>query len=359
MFEFFLKNLPKPILGESIIRKDSCSCCGEKSGEKIAVVDYWEIQQSNIVKCGNCKTFQLDPMLRDEQTDKGCLAYYIEETLRTSHVQQDKNNLRNYRRGIHFAFQLKRNNFYPKQILELGPGSGYFAEGIRFVFADAKVTVLDINDELLVFNKTHHGFSGVKSTPEHFQPELENQFDLVIARDIIEHVTGVNDVFQNVYRYLKKGGLFHFITPNGHEDVWRFYIRQKMKNETAELLINHVNYFDGVGLFNHLYKVGFNEKRYYTYKIKTTIRGRGRKFSEKLMAPKSNGIKADYYIQEKLKEIQNLPSDKNQILNKWYLKPNRKFFARLICWYKHAEWMKVNPRINVGHEIFGVFEKVQ
>lgn len=356
MLEFLLKNLPVELKGQKVIRQNACTCCGHSEGMLISEIDYWDIAETKIMKCANCGTAQLDPMLTDEQTARGCLAYYIEESLRTSAEQEAKNHLRNFRRGIHFANGLKRKKQELKSVLELGPGSGYFLQGIQFVYPDIEIAVLDVNQEILDFNSKEHGYKGYLSTPEKFYPELENKFDLVIARDIIEHVTHVNAVFENVYRYLKKGGLFHFITPNGHEDVWRFYIRY-MEKKRSELLINHVNYFDGKGLLEHLKRLHFSPVTYYTYQLKTTFRGRGRKLKEKLKAPISQKRNADYYINEKLKELKPLHFSKSEILNKWYLKPKRKFWAKLICAYKHAHRIKVDPTINVGHEIFGLFRK--
>lgn len=357
MFEFFLKNLPKPLTGEPVKRVQPCKCCGSEDGLKISVVDYWDIRTSDIVQCVNCRTSQLDPMLTEEETDKGCLAYYIEESLRTSKEQQEKNLLRNFRRGIHFAYSLKKKNFKPREILELGPGSGYFLAGIKFVFPEVQISVLDVNEEILAFNRAQHGYPGYKTIPEHFISDLEDKFDLVIARDIIEHVTDIDAVFRNVFRYLKPKGLFHFITPNGHEDVWRFFIRYNPGHEHSELLINHVNYFDGKGLDDHLLRTGFSELEYYTYKLKTTFRGRGRKIKEKLKAPVSKKLSSDYYISEKIREVREISFEKNEVLNKWYLKSGRRLFARIICWYKHSEWIQVDPRINVGHEIYGVYQK--
>lgn len=342
--------------GESVLRIQPCRSCGSETGQKISEVDYWDIRSTNLVQCDKCKTTQMDPMLTDEETDKGCLAYYIEESLRSPLKEQTKNALRNYRRGIHFAYSLKRKGYGLNNILELGPGSGYFLLGIQYVFPQAKCTVLDVNKEVLDLN-AEHGFETVQTTPEHHKSELNSRFDLVIARDIIEHVTDIHAVFTNVYRYLKTGGLFHFITPNGHEDVWRFYIRYQQDKKPAELLINHVNYFDGKGLSDHLTQSGFKEVSYYTYKIKTTIRGRGRKVKPKLMAPLSEKRSADFYINEKMHEIKSVTVSRQDALNKWYLKPGRAFAARIVCWYKHSEWLKINPRINVGHEFFGVFKK--
>lgn len=357
MFERFLKNLPVKMQGETVTRKESCRCCGEKKGIRISHIDYWDIKSTDVVKCIACGTAQLDPMLTDDETAKGCLAYYIEESLRSPVQEQRKNALRNFRRGIHFAYSLRKSGYIPSDILELGPGSGYFLEGIRFVFPHVKIAVLDVNEEVLNFNKEQHGYETFQTTPEHPVEVLKERFDLIIARDIIEHVTNIGSVLQNVHAYLKKGGLFHFITPNGHEDSWRFYIRYAGKKEVSELLINHVNYFDGKGLDDQLLRENFKEVRYYTYKLKTTFKGRGRKVRSELMAPLSQKRSADFYINEKISEVRAVNFDKAEILNRWYIKPGRKTFARAISWYKHAQRIKVNPRINVGHEIFGVYEK--
>lgn len=343
--------------GEQVVRTEPCRSCGETKGIKISNVDYWDLKHTAIAKCITCGTAQLDPMLSEHETAKGCLAYYIEESLRSSVDEQKKNALRNFRRGVHFAYSIRKMKRNPIEILELGPGSGYFLQGIQFVFPQVKITVLDVNREVLDFNSAQHGYATIQATPEHTLDELKNRFDLIIARDIIEHVTDIGSVIKNVYAWLKPGGLFHFITPNGHEDAWRFYIRYKAKKETSELLINHVNYFDGNGLAEHLFREKFTEVDYYTYKLKTAFRGRGRKMKTKLMAPVSQKRNADFYITKKIGEVREIQLNKQDILNKWYLKPGRQNAARFICWYKHAEWIKVDPRINVGHEIYGVFEK--
>lgn len=357
MFEFFLKRVPAQLAGDSTNRLEPCRACGETRAFIISQVDYWDIKQAAIVKCSRCGTAQLDPMLTDDETAKGCLAYYIEESLRSSVNEQSKNALRNYRRGIHFGYALRRKKFYPNEILELGPGSGYFLDGIRFVFPEVKISVMDINDEVLRFNSEHHGFEGFKTTPEHRITPLEKRFDLIIARDILEHVTDIGAVISNVNAYLKNDGLFHFITPNGHEDVWRFYLRYQKNREVSELLINHVNYFDGQGLSDLLTSGGFDELDYFTYKLKTTLRGRGHKFKDALMAPASQKRSADFYVNEKVAQVRSVSLNKETILNKWYLKPGRSAAARFVCWYKHAEWITVDPRINVGHEVYGLFRK--
>ena len=124
-----LKKIPVPFKGEIIERKENCRLCGEKRGMQIGLVDYWDISSNKLIKCTSCGLVQLDPMLTQEETAKGCLAYYIEESLRVSEKSQGKDLVRNFRRGVLFASFLKRKNYHPKEILELGPGSGYFSLG--------------------------------------------------------------------------------------------------------------------------------------------------------------------------------------------------------------------------------------
>lgn len=351
-----LKKIPASFKGEIIERQEECRICNEKIGKQIGEIDYWDIKNSKIIKCEKCGLAQLDPMLTQEETSKGCLAYYIEESLRTSKKEQERNLLRNFRRGFLFGISLKRKNIYPKNVLELGPGSGYFSDGLKFVFPDAKITVMDVNKEVLLFNEHHHQYSTIEATPENHIPELENKFDLIIARDILEHVIDIAKVIENVRSYSKNNGLFHFITPNGHEDVWKHYLTFNYQSAKSELLINHVNYFDGKGLLNFLLKKDFLPVNYYTYNFKSTRQGQGEKVSEELMAAASQKKSGDFYIEKKINKVKEIDFDKKTVLNKWYINKSRKFITYMISWYHHANIVKLSPELNVGHEIYGLFK---
>lgn len=332
--------------------------CNTTKGLQIGEVDYWDIKNSRIVKCEKCGLIQLDPMLNQKETAKGCLAYFIEESLRVSQKEQEKNFIRNFRRGILFGYSIKRKKCSPSEILELGPGSGAFSEGIKFVFPKARIRVMDVNEELLLFNKKHHRFDTIQSAPENYLYELENKFDLIIARDILEHVIDVSTVIQNVSKYCKPGGLFHFITPNGHEDVWKHYLRFTTTGSPSELLINHVNYFDGKGLLDFLQKNHFAPIEYFTYKIKTTRKGRGWKMHPRLMADKSTKKNSDFYVNTEIEKIRKFDFNKDAVMDKWYINNKQKYITRLISWYNHMKIIKLSPTLNVGHEISGLFKKV-
>jgi len=349
-----LSKIPASFIGEIIKRKEPCGLCKASKAKKIGKVDYWDIRTSDVVKCRSCGHIQLDPMLTHDETARGCLAYYIEESLRVNPKEQEKNLLRNFRRGVLFGNSLKKKGVVPKDILEFGPGSGYFADGIKFIFPETNITVMDVNKEVLEFNKAHHNYNTIESSIENFNSDLEDKFDLIIARDLLEHVIDVDAVINNVMKYSKDKGLFHFITPNGHEDVWKHYLRYSQDKTSSELLINHVNYFDGKSLLDLLKGKNFSAIDYYTYKIKTTIKGSGWKKSEKLMATASSKKNSEYYL-NKANEIKENNFIKKEVLDIWYINPKLKIGAFLAAWFNHENLIRVDPKLNVGHEIYGLF----
>ena len=353
----FLRKISTTISGTLFEREENCRVCNAKQGEKIGVIDYWDIKTSILTKCPDCKHIQLDPMLDDYDTEKGCYAYYIEELTRTGIKEQEKNCIRNFRRGVLFGSSLKRKKIFPKSVLELGQGSGYFSAGLQFIFPNIAITVMDINQDLLDFNQHSHNYKTIKGIPDNLIEEHRNQYDLVIARDIIEHVSDIYKVLSNIYLYLKPNGYFHFITPNGHEDMWKHYLTCTLTQSHSELLINHVNYYDGAGLKNLLRQKGFQPIDYYTYKIKTTLKGKGWKKKWKLMSNISTKLSADNMIKENASKIVFADLNKEKILNKWYVCPKAKWITILFSFYQHYSFIKLNPKYNLGHEIYGLFKK--
>ena len=352
-----LSKIPRPLHGDVVVRREPCRICGTGDGKRIGVVDYWDIRTSSVIQCGHCGLAQLDPMLTHEETAKGCLAYYIEESLRVTQHEHERNLVRNYRRGIHFAHTLKRRGANPKDVLEIGPGSGYFLEGIKAVFPEITITVMDVNKEILDFNAQQHGYRTIQATLEEHNASLDARFDLIIARDILEHVVDVAAVIKNLSAYCRKGGLFHFITPNGHEDVWKHYLTFTDLHENSELLINHVNYFDGKGLCDFLGTQGFTPVEYYTYRFKTSLKGKGWKRAAKLRAAVSKKLEADPFVNDRIHDVQEMSFNKKKVLSAWYLRNPDGTLARLVCAFHHGYLLTLDPFHNVGHEIHGIFKR--
>jgi hypothetical protein len=74
------------------------------------------------------------------------------------------------------------------------------------------------------------------------------------------------------------------------------------------------------------------------------------------MAPVSEKKDSSIFIEEKIRELKETNIDKEDILNKWYISKNNKFLTYLISWYHHGNVIRLSPKRNIGHEIYGLFE---
>lgn len=338
---------------DQVQRIEACTFCGDKKAYLVSKIDYWDLHSASLVQCQSCQHIQLDPKLNDQQTEKGCTAYYIKEINETNPREQFRNSIRNFRRGILFAMSLKKQNIQPQKILEFGPGSGYFLDGIRFVFPDVKITVMDIVDEVLQRCREIHQFKAIKGLPDQRLENFNEKYDLIIARDLIEHINDPSRFIQNVVSLLEPGGYFHFITPNGYEDVWGHYMLWKTRKTPSELLINHVNYFDGKCLLEQLSKSGFSPKEYYTYEFKDFLKGKGWKETLKWSHPSQKQKTTNYMEAKKLV----LNYTKKDVKNQWYISDKMKTLTYWACAYYHQRFIKLSPLKNRGHEIHGLFQK--
>jgi SAM-dependent methyltransferase len=345
--------------GEQILRKEPCRICGSTEGKKIAETKFWNLQHSCIVECTSCRLIQLDPMITEANTALGCHAYYLREIHEIPVHEQKRNLVRNYRRGIVFGRSLQKRGYNPENILEFGPGSGYFSAGIQFIFPGCRITAVDIVDDVLKSIRENHGFEVFRGSPEDIQMLGSRKFDLVVARDILEHVTDIGTVTRNIVSLLSPEGLFHFITPNGKEDVWGHYLNWKFREKASELLLNHVNYFEGGGLLDFLTASGLTKVEYYTYQVKYAFRGKGWKMKCSLATPVSASLNAEELIR---KEEQGKPAAtfrKEEILDSFIFRTKNTRIIRHYCWFKHHWLIHLDPARNKGHEIHGLFKKRQ
>lgn len=333
----------------SVRRKQPCRFCGEKHAHPISQITFWDIAASQLVICPRCRLAQLDPMLTEKSMSTGVYAYYLMQRAGESEKSRRKNAARNFRKGFAFACALPKNS-KPLRVLELGPGDGHFLRGVRSVFPNAEFFAWDIVPEVARAMAEEHGFTPLSGGFEKLKSKV--QFDLIIARDVIEHFAETDDVLRQVVKLLNPGGLFHFITPNGHEDLWKFYAGNALrKGQTAELLLNHVNYFDGAGLDQFLQHLGLEQLEFYSYDFSSWKTGIGWKVAENLAAG-VHGFSAAETIR-KFKKTSALPA-----AVKAPPVPDRVSLLEKI-WFRYKAWrlLKLSPRNNFGHEIHGLYRK--
>ena len=243
-----VRGAPKPLRGAPIKRKETCSFCGNTQAFQIGRVEYWDLAECDVVQCANCRQMQFDPMLTSEQMEKGCIAFDSFQRKIKGREWYIRNNRRHFRHGFRFGTRLERLGIHPRTILEIGPGGGYFSRGIQQVHPDAKVTVVDIVDEVLRENREEHGHATYQAFPEEIAEKVSEKYDLIVGRDILEHVADPFLVLKNCEAAMNPGGYLYILTPNGYEDIWRIHMNWQFEKRPLSLLINHVNYFDAASL---------------------------------------------------------------------------------------------------------------
>src|SRR5262249_40420915 len=120
-------------------------------------------------------------------------------------------------------------SFEGKTVLELGCSSGYLLNSFRqeenFIAIGA-----DIDPEVLGRARTDYGkhVQFVQTTSDHI-PVADESVDVVYSIDTIEHLSRPREIFMDVFRIIRPGGMFliHFgpwYNPNGAhlEDIIPF-----------------------------------------------------------------------------------------------------------------------------------------
>ena len=155
----------------------------------------------------------------------------------------------NKKKLFYFTKRVKnRINIENGKVLDVGPGSGflidyflernhqyYFIESIR-EFSAKLISKGGISacDDIYIFEK-----------------KLENKFDFIVLRHVIEHLEKPLDALNNLRKYLKEDGLLYMALPNALK------INKISKGiRTSFLRDAHISYFTEMNIMHLIKKAG-------------------------------------------------------------------------------------------------------
>lgn len=125
-------------------------------------------------------------------------------------------------------------------LLDLGCGFGRF----HAKFKDYEITGIDLNKDYLLkacqdFPYNKYIMGNICDKDELHSILGDKKFDLVISYDTLEHVLQPRSLIENIYNYVKEGGICEIITPNalGYELTYRLHPNRRRIN-------NSVTYFN-------------------------------------------------------------------------------------------------------------------
>lgn len=131
-----------------------------------------------------------------------------------------------YRYEAALIVDVIKNNSY-KKILELGSGPGMLAQYILELIPDLEYSFIDKNASKVIFEK--RGFKGNKFYTKDLMhsfdvSDLENDYDLIIANDFLEHIANPSHVLYQTRSITKSNATFFISVPNwrmNHEFIYR------------------------------------------------------------------------------------------------------------------------------------------
>lgn len=103
----------------------------------------------------------------------------------------------------------------PERVLDIGCGTGSFANIIKNTYPDADIYGLDVSKKALsIAEKKYPSIKFINVDAELKLPFKNNYFQLIISGENIEHIRDVDTYLIEIHRTLKKNGSLILTTPN-------------------------------------------------------------------------------------------------------------------------------------------------
>ena len=225
-------------------RLRNCPACGASAGE-----DRGEKNGFPIISCRNCGTLYAS-YLPDESNAQDYDDYYTPRNLSVPDFIQQR--IEEIVAGFS-SYRLQNH------LLELGFGEGSLLRAAARAGWD--VEGIEVSRTAVEYVRAYglNAFCGELSDASY----ADASFDVVMASELLEHVTDPQRMLKEVARILRKGGLFWATTPNGRGMSARLLGIKWSVNSPPE----HLHLFSSRGVAKLLTDAGFERVRIITHGV--------------------------------------------------------------------------------------------
>lgn len=195
-------------------KQRNCPCCGH---EKHRAFDRFH-NMYQIVKCIRCSSRFVNPCPDQEALDD----YYSNGT--SIEIGRQILEKRKDRKENSYIFDdrikaisnvVKKNNLKKAKILEIGCGTGLFLERLRTQFINLEMEFLGIEiDPNSATIAKQRGFSIINENAENLLQNQNQQFDIIIHFELIEHLIDPRMFIMNCRNLLEPDGYMILTTCN-------------------------------------------------------------------------------------------------------------------------------------------------
>jgi len=189
-------------------------------------------------------------MKKDKKIDDVNTFY---DSISKKYTESIKRCVPRYNEMLCSLFDYLRPDFNPKEILELGCGTGNLTQLIVLKYPNAKITAVDISEESINECKSRITLGNIEYINCDFR-ELSfanSMFDLVLSSISIHHIEdkAKEELFRNLFLWQTPNGILSFCDQfrgeskfiyNKHIETWKAYAQeQNVSNEEWEMWMKH------------------------------------------------------------------------------------------------------------------------
>jgi SAM-dependent methyltransferase len=248
------------------------------------------VYDAEIRGCARCGFRQVRPRLRDfELTQLYPSAYFDPDSI-IGFDDYARQQQRSEREAYVLARRLGRS-LDGGSALEVGCALGFFLHALRRYTA-LRVRGIDVAPFAAYFARRRYGLDVEAVTLEEASfPDAS--FDLVIQKDILEHVLRPRDHLEETLRILKPGGHVWLVTPNGEANLRPLVRRAAEEHDAGTGMLpmieqGHLSFFTRENLMRLFRECGFEVVRTRNIHVKRGLRALGylpRKRRKERVAP--------------------------------------------------------------------------
>lgn len=162
-------------------------------------------------KCNECETVFISP-----RPDPKALQWWYSNSEHVKDSQEILEKTADKRTQIYndrIDKLFKRISPPVKSLLEIGCGTGEFLKLLKGIKPELEITGIDISDEAVGLAK-EKGVNCLNFSAEEFAEKSTEQYDLVLAFEVLEHVFYPFSLIKSLLELEKKGGKIYMTMPN-------------------------------------------------------------------------------------------------------------------------------------------------
>lgn len=257
---------------------EPCDVCGDAGPlQPVVTISLCGVLDAEIRGCAKCGFRQVRPRLTPEELRALYPDAYFDPEGEIGYSSYARERQRAEREAYFLAGVVRRLGASTR-VLEVGAALGFLLEALRR-FARCEVQGVDVSAFAARFAEREFGVPVRAGTLEEARfPDA--RFDLIVQKDLLEHVLRPRDHLAETFRVLAPGGLLWLVTPNGETNVRPLARRAREERKTGSGLLpmmdqGHLSFFTRGNLETLFGDTGFEIVSLRTTHLKRGLRALG------------------------------------------------------------------------------------